>query len=679
MYVLSFKKTAGCMNLPGRTLNHTVYSRFWRIWRELKRRRVVHSMGLYLAACWLILQVFDVVLLQIGTPPWVMELSVWLAIAGFPVMLVASWRYEITRDGIKRTAPSSVSNSADLSIKPVDFLVISFMVVFLAFFSASLTRILKNEPGESVSVASANNSIAVLPFENLSGQIEDEYLGRGLAEDILHRLAMIRGLKVASRTAAFELDTTNLDISTIGQRLGVKSLLEGSVRKEGNQLRVVAQLIDTESGYHIWSRSYQREMNDLFGIYDEISAAVVDELQLTLNTDSDLVVIPPTRDMQAYDYYLQARSMVQRTTRAESVANAQRFFAKAIERDPEFAEAWAGQCQAYLEWYYFRPDVEKIEQAEKSCLRALELDPNLAEGHTALGDLYRNTGQYTESIAEYRLALKTDNRRSTAWRGLGQALAELGKDSESEDALSRAVELDPDDLISYSALGGFYFSRAMYSKAVVVYGQLAEHPKAGASAYNGQGAAYYMMGEFEKAAEAYRNVVATEPSAAAYSNIGIMYFYNGQFEDAVVMYREAIALAPGNPVWWGNLGDGVLEIDGGEQEAVMAYRKAADLAEGLLPANPEDAELLTNLAHYHARLGDDEKARQYLARALFAAPDDFYARYYAALVHLEAGREAEALEEIERAVALGYPRVLLAPDPQFAELHSNESFLGLIK
>lgn len=636
-------------------------------------------MGIYLAACWLVLQVFDVVLLQIGTPQWVMELSVWLAIIGFPMMLVASWRYEITRNGIERTAAKSEDKSTDHSIKPVDIIVISVMVVFLSFFSASLVRILKIEAPDSITTAATANSIAVLPFENLSGQAEEDYFGRGLAEDILHRLAMIKGLKVASRTAAFELDTSNLDIPTIGQRLGVKSLLEGSVRKDGNQLRIVAQLIDTQTGYHIWSRSYQREMNDLFGIYDEISASVVDELQLSLGTDSQLNVVPPTDDMQAYDYFLQARSMIQRTTRAESVANAQRFFAKAVERDPQFAEAWAGQCQAYLEWYYFRPEVEKIELAQESCLRALELNPDLADGHSALGDLYRKTGRFEESIEEYKLALKVDNRRAVAWRGFGQSLAEIERESEAEDAMTRAIELDPDDLISYSALGGFYFSRARYPQAVTVYGRLAKHPKAGASAYNGQGAAYYMMGEFEKAAEAYRNVVALEPSPAAYSNIGIMYFYNGQFEDSVVMYREAIALAPENPVWWGNLGDGVLEIDGGQQEAMMAYRKAADLAEALLPANPEDAELLTNLAHYHSRLGDDDRARQYLARALFAAPDDFYAHYYAALVHLEAGRQAEALEEIKRAVILGYPKVLLALDPQFAEFHQNESFLGLIK
>jgi len=640
------------------------------LYTELKRRNVFRMAVLYAVVAWLIMQVAEVLIDLARLPDWIGTTTLGLLALGFPIALILSWFYEMTPEGISLEKDVDRAQSmTHVTGRRLDFIVISLLCAAVILFAYDKWWI--GTPPEK--------SIAVLPFENLSGRVDDEYFGRGLAEDILHRLAMIKGLKVASRTAVFELDTTNLDVPTIGQRLGVKSLLEGSVRKDGKQLRIVVQLIDTESGYHIWSRSYQREMNDLFGIYDEISAAVVDELQLTLNTDLQLAVVPPTRDMQAYDYFLQARSMMQRTTRAESIANAQRFFARAVERDPEFAEAWAGQCQAYLDWHYFRPEVEKIALAQESCLKALELNPDLTEGHAALGDLYRKSGQFMESIAEYNLALQTDNRRATAWRGLGQAMAELERESEAEDALSRAIELDPDDLVSYSALGGYYFSRARYQKAVEIYGHLAEHPKAGASAYNGQGAAYYMMGEFEKAAEAYRNVMAMEPSAAAYSNIGIMYFYDGQFEDSAIMYREAIALAPGNPVWWGNLGDGVLEIDGGEQEAMMAYRKAADLAEALLPANPEDAELLTNLAHYHARLGDDERARQYLARALFAAPDDFYAHYYAALVHLEAGREADALEEIERAVALGYPKVLLAPDPQFAELHDNESFLGLIE
>jgi len=657
----------------------TIFNRLWHFWSELRRRRVVHSAGIYLAACWLILQVIDVTEGPLGIAHWVMTLTVWLAIVGFPIALILSWRFEITRDGIHHTPPLTKTTAEELAINFKDYMVVSFMAAFLVFVSASLISVLKTGSPEVITTVAASNSIAVLPFENLGGREQDEYLGRGLAEDILHRLAMTEGLKVASRTAAFELDMSDLNIAAIGQRLGVQSLLEGSVRREGDQLRIVAQLIDTETGFHIFSRSYDRKMDDLFGIYDEISAAVVSELQLTLKPESTVLIVPPTTDMQAYDYFLQARSMLQRSTRAESAANAQHFFARAIERDPQFAEAWAGQCQAYLEWYYYQPEVVKIDKATSSCLKALELNPELAAGHVAFGELYRKTGHFEEAILEYRAALSSNNLDATAWRGLGGAFAALERTREAEDAMKRALELDPNDLLNFYELGVFYFSLGRYAEAAEVYTRMASHPNAGASAYNSQGAAYYMMGRFEEAAESYRQVMATEPTAVAYSNIGIMYFYNGQYEDAVIMYREAVALAPENPVWWGNLGDGLLELGDKLNESALVYRKAADLAEEMLYANPEDAEILTNLAHYYARLGDDERATRYLSRALFAAPDDTYAHYYAALVHLEAGRLQEALEEIQRSVELGYPIVLLAPDPQFAELRSNKSFLGLIK
>lgn len=661
-------------------MEHHVNNRFRHRWRELHRRRVWHAAGVYFAGGWLLLQILDTALIKIGLPEWSMAFVLWMLFLAFPVVLWASWRFEISRSGIRCTPPSSSPSGASLAIKPLDYLFICLSLVFLAGASVTLVRVLKEKHPDIIIKEARPNSIAVLPFENLGGGKDDDYLGRGLAEDILHRLTSVDGLRVASRTAAFELDTSNLDIGIIAQRLGVKSILEGSVRKQGNQMRIVAQLIDADSGYHLWSGSYDRQMEDLFGIYDEISAAVVTELQLSLNPGSAVPRLPaPTGDMQAYDYFLQARSMLQRSSRAASTANAQKFFAKAVERDPSFAQAWAGQCQAFLDLYYFEPAIDKIDSAETSCLEALKLEPNLLEGHVALGDLYRKTGRLFEATEEYRAALKINRNNAMSWSGLGQALAEQQLDAEAEEAMNRAIDLDPNDLRSMSALGGFYFARGHYLQAAEVYGKMAGHANAGASAYNSLGAAQYMLGNFDQAAQAYRQVVASEPSAAAYSNIGIMYFYNGQFEDASVMYREAIALAPENPTWWGNLADCLQEMEGGEGEAHTAYRTAADLAGKLLPANPENAELLTNLAHYFARLGDDQQARQYLAQALQAAPDDVYAHYYAALVHLEAGRRQQALEEITRSVELGYPTALLGPDPQFAELRNDEGFLGLIE
>lgn len=651
--------------------------------RELRKRKMFRFTGLYIVGAWVVIQVADVFFPAWGVPDAALRYLFYAAIACFPIALVFSWHYDISTQGIVRTRANTQVESDRLRLGTRDYLVLCALVIVAGSilynaFGRVLQSTEQTSAVESIKKENPPNSIAVLPFENLGGQSEDEYLGRGLAEDILHRLAVLGNLHVVSRTAAFELDTSNMDMAAIGERLGVTALLEGSVRRSGNQVRIVAQLIDTRSGYHIWSRSYDREMSELFGIYDEISAAVVHELQLTLAPDETTSLVPPTTDMQAYDYFLQARSMLQRSSRAETSANAQRFFARAIEHDPTFALAWAGQCQAYLDWHYFQPEVDKIEKAKQSCLRSLELDPGLVEGHTALGKLYLQTSRFAAAVAEYKAALAGNPHSAEAWRGQGEALAATGHIPEAEDAMKRAIDLDPDDLASYFALGGLYFSQGRYNDAADVFGQLASHPSAGASAYNSQGAAFYMMGSFELAADAYRKVVAAEPSAAAYSNIGIMYFYNGQFDDASVMYREAISLSPENPVWWGNLADCLRETEGGKEEALSAYRTAAELAGALLSANPEDAELLTNLAHYHARLGDDTQASEYLTKALRVAPTDVYAHYYAALVHLEAGRRQQTLDELGRSVELGYPRVLLAADPQFEKLRGNEIFEDLL-
>ena len=647
-------------------------------WHELRRRRVPYAAGIYLAGSWLILQVFDVALIQIGLPQWIMALTVWLIFFGFPVALLMSWRYEFTSEGVRRTATPAAAGT-NRSIRLVDYLLMVAILVFLVLLSVTLVQMLRGEATYSADHDVSPNSIAVLPFENMSGQQENEYFGRGLAEDILHRLAMISELRVASRTASFELDTGNMDMAMIGRRLGVTSLLEGSVRRVGNQVRIVAQLIDAESGYHIWSRSYDRDLEDLFGIYDEISAAVANELQLTLAPGTDVFVAPPTKDMQAYDYFLQARSILQRSTRAEDAANAQKFFARSVAKDPSFAQAWAGQCQAFLTWHIYEPVPERLESAQASCRKSLELAPELLEAHVAMGDMYRNIGRYDAAVPEYETALAGDANLGMAWRGLGQVYAQIGKPAEAENAMRKAVELEPDDLANFVALGTYYFGRGEYQDAALTYGQMAMHPKAGASAFNGQGASYFMLGDFKNAASAYRKVLETDPTASAFSNIGGMYYYNGQIEDAVIMYREAVAHSPENPVWWGNLGDALREVPGEIDEATRAYAKAARLTGSLIEADPEDAELLTNLAHYAARLGEDLQASRYIRLALEASPDDVYAHYYASLVHLEAGRLEQSMQEIIRSVELGYPVVLLRSDPQFKRQESDPEFVALVR
>lgn len=650
---------------------------------ELRRRGVFRTGGIYLGSSWLLLQVFDVALLPIGIPPWLFGVVVWLVILGFPLTLAFSWRYDITSKGIMRTPAAEAANKSDLAIGNADLAMLGLAGLLVTAMAFHLTGILKSQSSDVIDdpvvrTPAPANTIAVLPFKNMVNG-DDDYFGQGLAEDILHRLTGIPGIQVASTTASFELDTSNLEMTAIGDHLAVRNVLEGSVRLDGDRVRIVAQLIDVENGYHLWSGRYDRRIEDVFRMYDDISLAVVTELQLTMAPETELIKPPPTVITEAYDYYLQARSILQRVSQAQDASNAQRFFSRAVELDPRFAEAWAGQCRAWLLWHHYAPESEKVAAAEDSCRRALELNPELAESHAALGELYHSNGLYERAIIEFNRALKIEPELAIAWRGLGSAYDEMGDEVSAENALFKAVELDPNDLANLNALGNFHYSRGHYAEAVRCYERAVNLPGATASAWNSLGAARLQMGEFEKATTAFRQVVnSRDPKPAAFSNIAIAYYMTGHFEDSVVMHEEAIKLQPENPAFWSNLGDSLREIEGREGETLSAYSQAVALSEELRAVNPRDIELLTNLAHCYARLDDDENAMRYINIVLRSMPTDTYSHYYASLIHLEAGRSEKALAAISHAVELNYPIAQLRRDPQFKSLHGNQKFKELI-
>lgn len=649
---------------------------------ELGRRGVFRAGGIYLAAGWLILQVLDVVSEPLGLPASFVAAVIWLFVLGFPFALLFSWRYDLGPEGISLTPPPAPGAEGARPATRADFVLLGLLSIALAALALWVADLLQQQDSAVTTAPSAvetdPRSIAVLPFENLGGD-EKNYLGQGLAEDILHRLTAIPGLRVAARTASFELDKTGLAMSEIGHRLSVRNVLEGSVRREGDRIRVIVQLVDAMDGYHRWSQRYDRDVGDLFSIYDEISEAVTTELRLTLAPGSVQALVPPTDNMQAYDYFLQGRSVLRRASDVETAESAKRFLANATRLDRTFAQAWAWECRAWLVSHSYSPDPDKVALAEERCREAISLEPELAEGHAALGDLFRHTGAYELAVEEYTQALEARAEMAVAWRGLGQAYENLGRPVEAERALLRAVEIDPDDLSNLDALGTFYFYQARYAEAASAYESLSIHPRASVSVLNLLGAARSMLGDLEGAADAYRQVLEKAPDLANYGNIGVNYYILGRYEDAVAMLREAVALSPGDPFYWSNLGDALREVAGGEEDALAAYRESARLAEELLMVDARDIELRTQLAHVLARLGDTEEAIRIIEDVLAQAPSDPYAYYFASLVYLEAGRKARALESIRQALELDYPFEHLRNDPQFEPLRTEQEFLALIE
>ena len=357
---------------------------------ELKRRNVFRVALLYAVACWLILQVTDVGMSLLGLPEWTGRFVFFLLLLGFPLVVLFSWAYEITPEGLKKESdvPRDESITAETARKLNTAVVV---LLVLAIGGLIVDRLIPEQgmPAESTvavdgtETPATEKSIAVLPFVNMSSDAENEYFSDGLSEELLNLLARIPELQVAARTSAFSFKGVDADITEIGDKLNVAHVLEGSVRKSGDQIRITAQLIKASDGYHLWSETWDRTLVDIFAIQDEIAAAVVDALKVEL-----LGEVPHARvtDPRAYELYLQSRAASNLFTR-EGLEQAAGLLTQALAIDPDYAEAWSalGVIQTNLTGQgHISPEVG-FARARSSAERALKLDPENVRAITGLG------------------------------------------------------------------------------------------------------------------------------------------------------------------------------------------------------------------------------------------------------------------------------------------------------
>jgi len=317
------------------------------LFSELKRRNVLRVAIAYLAVAWLLIQVVETLFPIFGLSDELIRLFVILLSIGFPLVLVFSWLYELTPEGVM-TAKAADAAGYDKPAafgRHIDFTIIALLAVSVAWL------LYERENGPAVT----ENSIAVLPFVNMSSDTEQEYFSDGVAEEILNKLAQVQGLKVTARTSSFQFRGQNLDVPLIGERLHVAAVLEGSVRKSGEMLRITAQLIGTEDGFHLWSQTYDRRTDDIFTIQDEIAESIVDKLKVQLNLapESAVSVARIATTTEAYDLYLQGLHQLntlfapgQENTNMDAPAAALELFRRATVAAPDFAPAWAGSARA---------------------------------------------------------------------------------------------------------------------------------------------------------------------------------------------------------------------------------------------------------------------------------------------------------------------------------------------
>jgi TolB-like protein/Tfp pilus assembly protein PilF len=422
---------------------------------ELKRRNVYKVAVAYIVAGWALSQGIAQVFPVFDIPNWVIRLIVVLIILGLPIALVLAWMFELTPQGIKRTetADAMPETARQKKHKWIYVVVIgglfSIGLFFLGGYMARNSRASSNE--------AAAKSIAVLPFDNLSRDPDNAYFAEGIQDEILTRLAKVADLKVISRTSTQHFKSAPENLPQIAKELGVTNILEGSVQRAADQVRVNVQLINAMTDAHLWAEIYDRKLTDIFSVESDIAKTIADTLQAKL-TGSEKTAISkkPTENPEAHELYLKGRYFWNRRT-GENLKKAADYFQKAIGKDPKYALAYSGlaDCHVLLPVY---PELgnnprDELPQAFDAARNAVELDDNLAEAHASLARALASNLQLSASISEFNRAIQLNPNYATAHQWFGECLQSQGRVETGLAELKGAQELDPLSLIINSLLG----------------------------------------------------------------------------------------------------------------------------------------------------------------------------------------------------------------------------------
>jgi TolB-like protein len=439
---------------------------------ELKRRNVFKVAVVYSAVAWLLLQVSDTLGPALHLPEWFVSAVAFLLILGFPVSVIFAWAFDLTPEGLKMEAKADpAAPEAGQTGRKLNRIVVAVLVLALSYFvidkvvfdssrdTAGTSTVDQVAQQQSAEIESTNvdNSIAVLPFVNMSSDEEQEYFSDGLSEELLNLLARIPELNVAARTSSFSFKDKELEIPDIAARLKVAYVLEGSVRKHGNQLRITAQLIQADNGYHLWSESYDRQLDNVFQIQEDIASAVVDALRITL-----LGELPRTRktDSAAYQLFLEGQYLKRQISK-DSLNRAVKAFKQAVEIDPAYVPAWAELADTYL-WGGGLDELSHEETsvlADQAIQTAISTDPEYAFAYYVRGVSWifgKNT--FDKGIEDFELALNLDPDDAFIVAAIGKGAFLTGKFDLAISQYQAALAMEPVVAEFYYYLGRAYLS-----------------------------------------------------------------------------------------------------------------------------------------------------------------------------------------------------------------------------
>jgi TolB-like protein/Flp pilus assembly protein TadD len=515
---------------------------------ELRRRNVYKVAVAYAVVAWLVIQAASIFLPAFNAPQWAMQVVILILVIGFPIALVFSWAFEITSEGIKLEseieADQSITRKTGRKIVAITAILAviaaGLFVIRLVGTDRRAVRSADNTEDGRRSAASlpvSNKSIAVLPFDNLSGDPQNAYFSEGIQDEILTRLAKIAELKVISRTSTQRFRSAPNDLRQIARQLGVANILEGSVQKANDQVRVNVQLINALTDAHLWADTYDRKLTDIFAVETEIAKTVADVLQAKLTgSEQHVIAARPTENAEAHQLYLKGRFFWNKRT-GNDLKKSIDYFQQAIAADPNYALGYAGVADAYvfLPGYTAGAPRDCYPKAMAAAKKALELDETLAEAHTTLAlAIWYYDFDFTQAIREFQRAIELNPNYAIAHQQYGNnTLSAMGRFDDAIAEGKRAIELDPLSLVINADLGADYYFARRYDEAIAQLRKTLEMDPGYYYAYVTLGEALEMKGAPEPAVAEYQKARALNDDPFVLGLLAHIYAASGNKTEAL--------------------------------------------------------------------------------------------------------------------------------------------------
>jgi len=625
--------TGGSGSRPGRSAVDERGRESINFFAELKRRNVYKVAVAYAVASWLLIQIATQVFPFFEIPNWAVRLVVLLLIAGFPVALIFSWAFEITPEGIKRESEiesdKSITHHTGRKIIALTIALAVMAAGLLAFqlFRARSATARANVAGQANPIP--DKSVAVLPFDNLSDDKSNAYFAEGIQDEILTRLSKIAALKVISRTSTQKYKSAPDNLREVGKQLGVANLLEGSVQKVANAVHVNVQLIRAATDEHLWAESYNRKLDDVFGLEGEVASAIADQLNAKLSgTEQKAVTDKPTQNAAAYDAYLRGLAIEHTQYSYESYQQAARDYVEAVQLDPKFAFAWArlAVLRSFLFFNAVDQNTNTAGAVKEAADRAMALAPEAGESWIAQGAYrYRVLRDFAGAVTAYKQAQIRLPNNSYLLQNLAFVQRRLGLWQEAEATFKKALELDPRDFQLLGSLGGeFYAYLRRFDDARAALDRALEISPDSVSTRSSKAGTFQSEGRLDEAAQELGKIPANVTDDFVVSTRIGQAIYERHFDTAIsVIERKLSSVPAGQPL------DSITELalvqlgfcqqwTGRGKDARRSFSRAIEAIKPK-PDTPVQADANgtpNTLALAYAGLGEKAKALEQAQRAV---------------------------------------------------------------